>query len=415
MRENFTKEVINQVAARVNYVCSRSACSAPTSGPQIDSAKSLNLGVAAHLSAASPGGPRYNPSLTSAERTSHNNAIWLCQNCAKLIDNDEARFTENELKQWKRDAEARALARIGKTATAADPKHLDFSEEELMIMISCAERGDIFLLTSDEAGAWVRSGTQDLIDGSDPAFSAHYVEALDSLCQSGLVRHDEGALYKLTGRGFTVARALKQNQTEGSTSPPAFNVTVPVTGLTGLVKLDVNVIRPAKPDEGGNLFPVLAQFENLPSEGGSFNDVQDVWAHITYREFDFLEMELARVSSGCWIDQPVADVAFPIRTPRYLMLGAWHIKPMVNEFRIFEYSRELHRAEEKDVKIAGPKVPFVKDNNQITVAQRRIVIDVVLTSNGHHDTSCAYQFHLTIFGGDGTGHSIACVKKPRVQ
>jgi hypothetical protein len=67
------------------------------------------------------------------------------------------------------------------------------------------------------------------------------------------------------------------------------------------------------------------------------------------------------------------------------------------------------------VKIAGPRVPFVMVNNQITVAQRRIVVDVVLTSNGYHDTSSEYQFQLTIFGGDGTGHSIACVKKPRVQ
>src|SRR5437667_9706043 len=134
MRENFKREVINQVAARVNYVCSRSACGAPTSGPRIDSAKSLNLGVAAHISAASPGGPRYDPRLTTAERTSHNNAIWLCQNCAKLIDNDESRFTENDLQQWKRDAEAKALDRIGKVATDAETKHLDFSEEELMIL-----------------------------------------------------------------------------------------------------------------------------------------------------------------------------------------------------------------------------------------------------------------------------------------
>jgi hypothetical protein len=97
------------------------------------------------------------------------------------------------------------------------------------------------------------------------------------------------------------------------------------------------------------------------------------------------------------------------------MLGAWHIdgKSTVNQFRIFEYSRHSHRAIEKDVKIPGPKVPFIQTNDQIAIAQRRIVVDVVLTSNGHHDGNCEYRFHLTIFGGDGTRHSIACVKKPK--
>jgi hypothetical protein len=207
---------------------------------------------------------------------------------------------------------------------------------------------------------------------------------------------------------------------ETSTAPepvprPCFNVTVPVTSKAGLVRMDVNLLRMAKPDEAGVLFPILAEFENLPSGKGKSAEVKDVWAHITYRDFDFLNVELARVGSGCWIDEPIPDVSFPIRMPRYLMLGGWHVdkaEPMVNEFRIFDYSRDLHRAVEKDVKIAGPKEPFVKVNGQIGIAQRRIVVNVVLTSNGNHDDSCEYQFHLTIFGGDGTGHSIACVKKP---
>lgn len=43
----------------------------------------------------------------------------MCQNCAKLVDNDPVRFTVEVLKKWKRDAEAEARHRLGKTAAPA--------------------------------------------------------------------------------------------------------------------------------------------------------------------------------------------------------------------------------------------------------------------------------------------------------
>lgn len=89
-------------------------CRALTSGPQIDAAKSLNLGVAAHITAASPDGPRYNPSLSPEERRSIQNAIWLCQNCAKLVDNDVDRYPEAVLRGWKSEAERAAFSAVGK-------------------------------------------------------------------------------------------------------------------------------------------------------------------------------------------------------------------------------------------------------------------------------------------------------------
>ncbi len=121
MRDEFSEEVKRTVAARVANLCSRPGCHAATSGPQLDPTKSLNVGVASHITAASPGGPRYNPALSSEERKSANNAIWLCQVCGKLVDNDTARFTEDELRRWKRSTETGALIRIGKAAASADP------------------------------------------------------------------------------------------------------------------------------------------------------------------------------------------------------------------------------------------------------------------------------------------------------
>lgn len=61
--------------------------------------------MAAHITAASPGGARYNPDLTPSERGSFNNGIWLCQSHAKLIDDDELHYTCALLHDWKETAE----------------------------------------------------------------------------------------------------------------------------------------------------------------------------------------------------------------------------------------------------------------------------------------------------------------------
>src|SRR5258708_32968847 len=92
-RDEFSENTKRVVAARVAYRCSNPECRAPTTGPQVETSRTLNVGVAAHISAAAPGGPRYDPALSSEQRSDIANAIWLCQNCAKLIDNDAQRFT----------------------------------------------------------------------------------------------------------------------------------------------------------------------------------------------------------------------------------------------------------------------------------------------------------------------------------
>ena len=106
MRDDFTEPTKETLARRVNYLCSNPDCPLGTVGPHTDAAKSVNKGVAAHITAAAPGGKRYDGSLTADERSSPANGIWLCQNCAKLIDSDEDRFTVALLREWKAKAEA---------------------------------------------------------------------------------------------------------------------------------------------------------------------------------------------------------------------------------------------------------------------------------------------------------------------
>ena len=108
MRDDFplrTKEIL---ARRVGYRCSNPECCQTTSGPQEDPNKTINIGVAAHITAASTGGPRFDSTLTPDQRKSLENGIWLCQKCAKLIDSDEARYTVEKIRRWKGFAESKA-------------------------------------------------------------------------------------------------------------------------------------------------------------------------------------------------------------------------------------------------------------------------------------------------------------------
>lgn len=62
-------------------------------GPHDDPGSSVNIGVAARITAAAPKGPRFNPALNSTQRALAPNGIWPCQMCAALIDRDVRRFT----------------------------------------------------------------------------------------------------------------------------------------------------------------------------------------------------------------------------------------------------------------------------------------------------------------------------------
>jgi hypothetical protein len=124
MRDDFPRPVLETLAKRVGYRCSNPECRKPTSGPHTDGAKAVNVGVGSHITAASPGGPRYDPSLTQEQRRSQENGVWLCQNCGKLVDNDESRYTPAVLREWRRVAEAAALAGVqSSSGPTAGPDH----------------------------------------------------------------------------------------------------------------------------------------------------------------------------------------------------------------------------------------------------------------------------------------------------
>lgn len=119
-RDNFSKPDQGTLRRRVANRCSNPSCRVPTIGPATESDKSTNIGIAAHIEAASPKGPRFRPSMTSKQRSSIANGIWLCSNCATVIDRDLKAFPVELLHKWKNRAEDAARSEIGKKLPSQD-------------------------------------------------------------------------------------------------------------------------------------------------------------------------------------------------------------------------------------------------------------------------------------------------------
>lgn len=114
MRDDFSVKTKDILAKRVGYTCSNPNCQMFTIGPNSDDNKNTSIGVAAHITAASQGGPRYDNNLSPDERQGIANGIWLCQSCSVLIDKDSKRFTVELLREWRDNAEKQASERLNK-------------------------------------------------------------------------------------------------------------------------------------------------------------------------------------------------------------------------------------------------------------------------------------------------------------
>ena len=120
MRDDFSNKTKEIIAKRVNSLCSNPNCRKPTTGPSENENKFINIGVAAHICAASEGGCRYDFSMSPDERKSVKNGIWLCQTCSKLVDSDEIRYTTKLLQTWKGNAEIFAHTSISSFNEVSD-------------------------------------------------------------------------------------------------------------------------------------------------------------------------------------------------------------------------------------------------------------------------------------------------------
>lgn len=98
------------MAASAGHQCSFPSCNQRTVGPGPSTEYISNSGYAAHIYAASAGGPRGQGGLSSEELKAPGNGIWLCGRHAKLIDNNRGTtYSPEVLLSYKALHEARVL------------------------------------------------------------------------------------------------------------------------------------------------------------------------------------------------------------------------------------------------------------------------------------------------------------------
>ena len=136
MRDDFSQSVKDLLGNRVGWKCSNPNCRKPTRGAGVEKTNIINIGVAAHITAASKGGPRYDENITVQERKSFENGIWLCQSCSKLIDSDEIRYTVDKLKRWKDISEQIAVLELEDVTVLKNDK----DAELIRFYVQCFDR-----------------------------------------------------------------------------------------------------------------------------------------------------------------------------------------------------------------------------------------------------------------------------------
>lgn len=168
MRDDFSEKTKLTLALRVNSKCSNPDCERPTSGPAQDNNKSVNIGVAAHICAASEGGPRYDPEMTSEERKNINNGIWLCVECSNIIDKDSKSYPKEMLYRWKEKAEEKAKRDLANRKTVNYREIIEEDKKIIRVFILSFEDEDtIRLLNHDFHGKYPRVWHRPLDELSD--------------------------------------------------------------------------------------------------------------------------------------------------------------------------------------------------------------------------------------------------------
>lgn len=112
-RDDFSEETRQLIAKRAGYICSYPGCGRMTVAVSPDRKSGLTMiGVAAHITAASDKGPRFDETMSSDESKSERNGIWVCQTHGKLIDDNTSRCTTKELHRFKLQHEKWVFDRV---------------------------------------------------------------------------------------------------------------------------------------------------------------------------------------------------------------------------------------------------------------------------------------------------------------
>lgn len=150
--------MIATLAKRAAHRCSNPDCRAITTGPGEAPSGTVNVGEAAHIYGAHVGSARYDPKMESTARSDIANAIWLCGNCHKQIDDDEAGFPPGLLFEWVKQHELEIGNMVGKAGAEARRRYEDRLLEEYGRLSYRAER-----LLLEKADLWEYRLTEEVL------------------------------------------------------------------------------------------------------------------------------------------------------------------------------------------------------------------------------------------------------------
>lgn len=192
-RDDFTAKTKRKIAGGAGWLCSDPSCRRSTIGSNSDGSGVINLGVAAHICAAAPGGPRYDPTMTREQRQSADNGIWLCQNHAKAVDSKDSAFTVEVLHDWKVQAHKHSWRRVLHGDVPQSPMAQAPFEGELTDRLRAAAAADLEIFRlSDKwpstkiALALKVDGLSDLVNTSVLATAVTTLDDLILVAQPGM-------------------------------------------------------------------------------------------------------------------------------------------------------------------------------------------------------------------------------------
>lgn len=210
-RDNFKESIKAALRDRVAHRCSNPECRVPTAAPGSGATGVIRGGDAAHITAASPKGPRYDDSISSADRSSIENGIWLCVVCARKIDHNRDAYPVELLREWKTSAETAAAQEFGKPLFT--DAHLHTQTQMLITQQDQVQREILAKLNSIQADlANGRTSNQMGVEPLD-----HLLEALRRLVDSGKARGSAAMQLSSDGRyADAAAEAIRLAEDEAN-------------------------------------------------------------------------------------------------------------------------------------------------------------------------------------------------------
>jgi hypothetical protein len=180
-RVEFSERTKKLIAARAGYRCSIPSCYSGTIGPGSLPDQIVSSGTAAHIYAASKGGPRSSGPLCDKELAEAKNGIWLCANHGRLIDTNRGeQYPPSLLQSYKSLHEARiARDQSGIHLPFGWMQEIRITKSPVLKSEQLLRFGKVTLITGNN-GTGKTAITEWLMGASDPLPLKHWLRRATS-------------------------------------------------------------------------------------------------------------------------------------------------------------------------------------------------------------------------------------------